>query len=114
MFCVVYQLRSQGKKLPAEVARAKPVYGYLTMERRDGWPVRYARLLKDLASPTELLPTLEYAHVGRIRGGILLIGSQSKVFHEHIPQAWWCLPGPLDDLTVPPAEAEAPMKTSRR
>lgn len=33
------------------------------------------------------------------RGGILMRGFEIKKFHENIPQAWWCVPGRLDDLT---------------
>lgn len=100
MFCVVFQLRRNGEKLPVGIVRSGPTQGYLVLQQRAGWPIHDAMLLKARGSTTELLQRLEYAQVVKVRGGILMRGFEIKKFHENIPQAWWCVPGRLDDLTT--------------
>lgn len=105
MLCVVYVLRREGRKLPAEVVRNRPAVGWLQLDQhpQKAYPERVARLLKSEGSDVDLVQMMVHAHVRRInRGGLLIFGQeeQTRYREPHLPQVWWCMPGPLDDTTA--------------
>lgn len=100
MLCVVYQLRRHGEKLPPDEVRAGPTPGYLVLDRRGGQPVQDARLY-DKKGGTELM-ALSLVYRVKIDDGIMLQGFVERSYQKHDRQAWWVLPGLMDDLTVPP------------
>jgi hypothetical protein len=117
VICVLYQLSRGGKtqprrkKAPSEVARSHPVLGYLVLDRRDVVPETYAWLFDREGSNRELLATLKHAQVIKVQGGMLLRGLEDAGHREHQRQAWWCLPGPLDDLTSASPSAQRAQST---
>ncbi|MEJ7685604.1 MAG: hypothetical protein WKG52_00640 [Variovorax sp.] len=60
-----------------------------------------ARLFDKPGSSKELLPTLCHPMVKAIKGGILLQGMEVRHNLHVTRQAWWCVPGLLDDLSAP-------------
>ena len=107
VLCVVYVLRRNGHKLPIDVAKSRPTPGWLTLgpDPRVFYPRTVARLMASARGDTDLLEVLLHAHVRAIKGGGLLIHGQEAVpiyGAANVPQAWWCLPGTMDDTTVPP------------
>lgn len=106
MLCVVYLLRRAGEKLPAEVVKNRPHPGWLHFgqDSRKVLPQITARLFKDRTLTGDLIEPLIHAHVKKIeRGGMLIYGQEESARSGAmpVPQIWWCVPGPLDDLTSP-------------
>lgn len=103
MQVVVYVLRHGGEKLDRETVRARPAEGwlYFGVDTRKVYPATVARLFRSAKAPIDVLEPITFAAVKSIdRGGILITGSEevrSGVTHR---QAWFCLPGWLDDLTI--------------
>lgn len=103
MLVVAYLLRRPGEKLPADEVRAHPVCGwlYLGQDTRKVYPSVAARLFRSDRDQVDLLEPLVYASVKKIeRGGILLVGKEEVRSSLTQAQAWFCVPGPLDDLTM--------------
>ena len=105
VLCVTYVLRRNGQKLPTEIARARPVVGWLELGRDPVkcYPETIARLLKNEGTELELVTTLVHAHVRKIsRGGLLICGQEVQLGYgaPNFPQAWWVKPGLLDDTTA--------------
>ena len=105
MFCVVYVLRREGRKLPPEVVRDRPAVGWLELDQHPlkAHPERVARLLEIKGSDVDLIQMIVHAHVRRIsNGGLLIFGQEVRSTYgaPNVPQVWWCRPGPLDDLTA--------------
>lgn len=103
MQCVVYVLRGDGAKLTREEVRARPAAGwlYFGQDTRKVYPSVSDRLFRSDRDQVDLLEPLLYASVKAIeRGGILLVGKQEVRSSVTQPQAWFCLPGVLGDLTT--------------
>lgn len=106
MQCVVYVLRRAGKKLPLDVVKSRPHQGWLVLgdDSRKFYPRPAARLFSTHATRIDVITPIVQAHVIKIeRGGILIFGQEEADERQapDPPQAWWCMPGPLDDLTSP-------------
>jgi hypothetical protein len=104
VLCLVYVLRRHGEKLPPDIVRSHPNAGwlYLGEDTRKFYPQVACRLFRDSKSEVDVIEPLICATVKTIKNGGLLISGQqevrSNVTHR---QAWWCIPGPMDDTTVP-------------
>lgn len=104
VLCVIYVLRRAGEKLPAEVVRTRPHVGwlYLGQDERKFFPQVTARLYRDSKTEVDVIDPLICAHVKAIKRGGILIAGQNEVRSSMVErQAWWAVPGPLDDLSAP-------------
>lgn len=104
MWVVVYQLRRAGQKLPQEIVRARPTAGWLYLGRdtRKVYPQEIARLFAKAGTESDLIEPLVFPVVKKIdRGGMLFTGLEEGKASVMDKQAWWVLPGPLDDTTAP-------------
>lgn len=103
MLCVVYILRRAGAKLPLEVVKSRPYTGWLQLGNSEKVYVQEALNLfkthemKARACECLIGPTLKKLE----RGGMLFVGSEEIYSSEYRPQAWWVVPGALDDTTSP-------------
>lgn len=107
MQCVVYLLRRAGQKLPSETVKSRPHVGWLFygQDSRKYYPQLTARLFANSQLATDVIEPLVHANIKKVeRGGILIYGQEEVHAYgaPHVPQIWWCMPGPLDDLTSPP------------
>ena len=100
MWCTIYQLYSDGVRLPPEFAKANGICGWPYMHSKlpkAGMPLCRAHLLHQPDAPTlqELIKPLAHCHLKLIKGGgIRLSGQEWNVDHLHIRQSWWCVPAP--------------------
>lgn len=101
MFCVIYLLRRWGEKLPTEEVRRDPRPGWLYFGQNEKQcPEVDAILYADERRSKELL-RLKFAQVRKIEGdGFLISGNDSQKALNWQLQTWWCVPGPLDDLSA--------------
>lgn len=103
MLCVVYVLRRAGEKLPVDQVRAHPNAGwlYLGEDTRKFYPQTACRLFRDRKSEVDLVEPLINPTVKAIKqGGLLIVGQQEVRSSVTTRQAWWCVPGLLDDATT--------------
>lgn len=101
MLCVVYVLRRKGERLPVEEVRARPHVGWLTVDRdvRVYYPQEAARLFRSETDQVDLIEPMVHPRARIKKGCILLRGSEDVRSSVTNAQAWWCVPGPLDDRT---------------
>jgi len=99
MWCTVHVLYQKGRRIPAEVAKAKGVYGWLHMRSNTpgiGMPKCEAFLLPapDTSWHRPLLH-LEYCSLRAIvGGGIRLSGVDPHLIQDpSVHQSWWIIPG---------------------
>jgi len=103
VLCVVYVLRRAGEKLPVETVRAHPAAGwlYLGQDTRKFHPQIAARLFRDSKSEVDVIEPLIHPQVKAIKnGGLLIVGLHEVRSSVTVRQAWWVVPGPLDDMTT--------------
>ena len=106
VFVTVYRLRSQGRKVGPEKARAYGVQGWLVItDRRSDIPGAaprfHARL--DVVGQGEEIPSIDGPVVYKVtRAGMLIRGTESHPGHCHFRQTWFCVPG------VPPEGGGGP------
>lgn len=116
MLCVVYVLRRTGGKLPVDVVRAHPHVGWLYLGRdtRKAFPQEACRLFRDGKTEVDVIEPLVHPSVKTIqRGGILIVGKQEVRSSVLDRQAWWVVPGPLDDLSAPSCTAHGAAACTR-
>lgn len=97
-------LRRRGEKIAREDILAHPTPGwlYLGPDERKHFPMTVARLFKSATDRTDVMEPLTYASVKSImKGGLLIIGSEEVRSSVTQRQTWFCIPGPMDDTTVP-------------
>lgn len=101
----VFRTRFEGGKLPsAEAVRHTRAVGDLVYEERvpgpqPGHGVWIAMLLRD-DGETYIIPVMDRAHLRKIRGGILISGTEivprgrgmKNIRSDNYPQTWWCRP----------------------
>jgi len=108
MFCTVYPLRREGKKLPKDEVPAGALVGWLVVDRFMWAPVLQARLWHERPNNHKTSPKyfaqLEHVDLKTVQGGILLQGSESTIQGGAHRQAWWIVPTSAQpETTLPPA-----------
>jgi hypothetical protein len=89
------------EKLPTDVVRSHPNAGwlYLGEDTREFYPQVACRLFRDSKTEVDVIEPLICATAKAIKNGGLLISGQQEVRSNVTRrQAWWCVPGPLDDM----------------
>lgn len=105
MLCVVYVLRRGGEKLPSDVVKRRPHVGWLYFgdDSRKVHRQEALRLFQAQKVLIDVVEPLIYPRLQRIdKGGMLFVGNEEVRSSTTQKQAWWVLPGPLDDLASPP------------
>lgn len=94
MFCTVYLLREDGRRLTTTEVKARGgVEGFLVFGQRPVLPEHCANLRAGEADGKLLLPELQFAKVAQVRGGVLLRGLLvDPATYASVPQAWRCVP----------------------
>ncbi|WP_225785495.1 hypothetical protein [Xenophilus sp. Marseille-Q4582] len=105
MFCTLYILRRDGKKLPVDEVRAAGIAGWLWMGQNPKlrFPRTDAIFQPRQAGEHPLM--LQYAHVKRIEaGGIMIYGQdETSPQNAYIRQTWWLVPSSFGSTpTLPP------------
>lgn len=93
MYCTLYILRANGKKLPAEQVRSGGIKGWIWFGVPRGGSEHQADFIID--EPTDPTLTLYQARVSKIEpGGIMIHGQQREAYSpiHRYPQAWWLVP----------------------
>jgi hypothetical protein len=99
MWCTVHVLYQKGKRIPAEVAKANGVYGWLHMRSKTpvvGMPKPEAFLLRGPdGDPGRPMLHLENCSLRAIvGGGIRLVGFDMHLASQPaVWQSWWIIPG---------------------
>lgn len=112
MYCIVYPLRRDGKKLPPEEVQAGALVGWLVVDRFMWAPVLQARLWHERPDNHKTSPKyfaqIEHVELKTVQGGILLQGSESTSQGVAQRQAWWIVP---EHSRPPPPAPHDPHKT---
>jgi hypothetical protein len=96
--CVVYRLRSRGEKLPPERVKERPEIGRLVFARpSSGEPTMRAHLFDAKGTERDRLISVTIVRIDR---GVLIAGWE-PTGAAPMRQTWWCVPGPLDEMTAP-------------
>ena len=104
MHCVVYVLRQGGKRLPADVVKGRPYVGWLHFgqDARKAFPQEAISLVAPAKPDANVIEPMIHPRLKKIeRGGMLFLGSEEVRSSVTQKQAWWVIPGPLDDTTSP-------------
>lgn len=92
MYCILYVLRFEGRKLPKEVVQERGVAGWLTMDQaKDGTGLEASFIAH--ADPEYTL-TVHEAIVSKITPTGMMLHGYERTFspiHRH-RQAWWVVP----------------------
>jgi hypothetical protein len=99
VFCVFYQLRRFGERLPDEEVKARCVQGRLLFGLIPGTSQNWAQRL-DIKTGVQQAQ-LRTVKILKIDGGILIGGWEEHPGRAPTRQTWWCVPGLMDDTTVP-------------
>jgi len=104
VLCVVYVLRHAGEKLPIDVVKGRPHPGWLHLgNSQKFFPQEALNLFETAKLDKRVCESLIYPTLKKLqRGGMLWLGSQELRSSEYRPQAWWVVPGLLDDTASPP------------
>lgn len=105
MHAVVYVLRRSGEKLPPDVVKSRPYVGWLHwgQDSRKYYPQEAVRLFQRQGTEMDVVEPLAHPIMRKIdRGGMLITGTEEVRNSITQRQAWWVVPGPLDDLSSPP------------
>lgn len=102
MLVVAYVLRYHGEKLDGEIVRSRPVQGwlYLGPDMRKQYPADCARLFPSDGVESDLIEPMVHPSVRTKRGGLLVRGLEEVRSSVTRRQAWFCVPGLLDDVTA--------------
>lgn len=104
MFCTVYPLRRNGKKLPPDEVRAGGVKGWVEIGRFGHAPETHARLFAERPETEahrhlNILLQLRFVKLEKVLDGMLITGHGEKARGDpYERQAWWIVP----DHTRPP------------
>lgn len=106
VFCTVYELRQNGRRLTPDEVRARGAQtGFLVFGPTPVIPETHAQLFADETMRVQLLRELRYVEVKRIKGGVMLRGLWVEpVTYASQPQSWWCVPilhNPIDVQSLP-------------
>ena len=92
MYCTLYVLRFEGKKLPKEVVQERGIPGWLTMDQaKDRTGLEASFIVNDGSDDTM---SLHEAVVSKIAPNGMMIHGHERTFspiHRH-RQAWWVVP----------------------
>lgn len=123
----VFRTRFEGGKLPSqEAVKHTRVIGDLVYTERvpgqqPGRGIWAAMLLRD-DGETYIIPVLDRAQIRKIRGGILISGteviprgrSMKNIRSDRYPQTWWCRPVALTNSGFAPEDMETPAEVRRK
>jgi hypothetical protein len=95
LYCDVYPLREEGRKLPREAVSAGRVSGWLRVYTVPMGPPTFRAELADVEG-ADVLPPLKCVTLRKIdAGGILLQGLlDTGRSVAPVRQSWWCVPRP--------------------
>lgn len=99
MWCTVHILYRDGKRLPAEKAKANFIFGWLRMHSKTpgiGMPFSQAFILpSSTASENAFLYQLDHCWLRAIDGGgMRLVGVEPHLLSDPaVHQSWWVVPG---------------------
>lgn len=107
MYCTVYPLRREGKKLPPEEVRAGGVSGWIEIGRFGHAPETHARLFSEPPPSAahrdlNILLELRFVKMEKVQDGILITGHGQKAPAPYERQAWWIVPTLAQPQTTPP------------